>query len=340
MAAQDPLQYTPRESPQPASRGFKFNLGAKSHKINEMFAHDNAQSLPTQPDEDVLDFQVRAAPTNANVIKPSAHTKYTPQFVQPAQPLRPTSPMYTPSQLAQLSHPPPEINQTHQSHVVKSQLNEMASQLEESKRRLIVMQRKHDQERKTTAETFRSMQDTIESHKRQAEQAKHELMQLQTTITTNKSAEQSALVARDSQLFEMRQAYTQQLNAMRDSHLESLRTEREKMTQASNEISKLNMEKDLLAQQNLNLESSLQTLKVENDNLRPPIIAEPLVPPACDHEVINSQVCISNGQMTIGSMMSNDTIKSALSKDLSAVVMNAFKRRQKHGLVSDVVVNA
>jgi hypothetical protein len=203
-----------------------------------------------------------------------------------------------------------------------------------------MLQRKYDQDRKVASETLRAMQDTMESYRRHAEQSKHDLLQLQTTITTNKSAEQSALVARDSQLIELRQKHTQEMNALKENHLEAMRQESEKMMQASYELSALNTTNDVLVQKNCQLEHSLQQLKTENESLRPPTIAEPLLPPSYNKEVVNSQLRISKGCVSVSSEMNDMTIKTALSKDLSEVVMNAFRRRQKHGLISDVIINS
>ena len=119
-----------------------------------------------------------------------------------------------------------------------------------------------------------------------------------------------------------------------------MRLENEKMTQASHEISRLTMEKDTIAQKNIELEQSLQTLKTENDELRPVAVAEPLLPPSYEEDVVNSGICISDGYLSINSAMSDMNIKAALSKDLSAVVVNALKRRQKHGLMTDLVIKS
>jgi hypothetical protein len=339
------------------TRGFKFNLGAKTHELNQMFANDNAQTLPPPPDDGAFDLQMRPGTNTKATMQltpnmtpiQTAHSmqlqqlqqpqqpQQPPQRMQPMQPMRTTSSYNPPQSFADVV---PQQSDSIQLSQAKTQVTNVTLQLEESKRRFLMLQRKYDQDRKVASETLRAMQDTMESYRRHAEQSKHDLLQLQTTITTNKSAEQSALVARDSQLIELRQKHTQEMNALKENHLEAMRQESEKMMQASYELSALNTTNDVLVQKNCQLEHSLQQLKTENESLRPPTIAEPLLPPSYNKEVVNSQLRISKGCVSVSSEMNDMTIKTALSKDLSEVVMNAFRRRQKHGLISDVIINS
>ena len=346
----------PSTKSEPSNRPFAFNLGSNTKLINELIAKETrSMTADENHTNNLYTHSSQQSALNASVQPHKA--LYSSQFSQPSQPSQPSQhrihsnySIQSASTSTPLTEPiAPYNNNSHaleQLNAAQTELSRSKMQLEESNQRLISLQRQYEHERQMNINTQRAAQEKMESYRRQSEQARLELAQLHNSLTTNKSAEQSLLIERDSQLNDMRQTYQRDIASLKEKHEESMKASQQNIEVAHEQMQRLSEELSNNVTKSDQLESELKRLQLENQDMKLSIPPTPVVPPSCDENAggffMNVQqgvVSVESTQSTQSTSSSSKPFSSALSADLSQVIKNAFLKRQRHGIYGDVVIN-
>lgn len=337
----------PSTKPEPSNRPFAFNLGSNTKLINELIAKETrSMSADEHHTNNLYTHSSQQSGLNASVqphkaLYPSQVSQLSPHRIHSNYSMQSAStstPMTEP--IDPYNHNPHALEQL---NAAQMELSRSKMQLEESKKQFISLQRQYEHERQMNINTQRAAQEKMESYRRQSEQARLELDQLHNSLTTNKSAEQSLLIERDSQLNDMRQTYQRDIASLKEKHEESMKASQRNIEVAHEQMQRLSEELSNNVTKSDQLESELQRLQIENKNMKLRIPPTPVVPPSCDENVGGFSMNVQQGVVSVESTQSTSSSSkpfiSALSADLSQVIKNAFLKRQRHGIYGDVVIN-